>query len=55
MSALTRSGRLDRLHDKLFRPLRQALRPIIEQQKSKFFEPPLPRPAATDEVRPRFL
>jgi hypothetical protein len=41
---------LDRLHDKAFRPLRKALGPVIEEQKTKFFEPPLPRPTASDEV-----
>ena len=41
---------LDRLHDKAFRPLRKALGPVIEEQKTKFFEPPLPRVTATDEV-----
>ena len=45
--------RLDRLNDKSFRPLRKALGPVIEEQKSKFFEPPLPRQAATDQVRAR--
>jgi hypothetical protein len=47
--------RLDRLNDKSFRPLRKALGPIIEEQKSKFFEPPLPRQVATDQVRAREL
>jgi hypothetical protein len=42
--------RLDRWNDKAFRPLRKALGPIVDEQKSKFFEPPLPRQAASNEV-----